>query len=214
MTFAEAVAEVTQLKGAINEDAAWAFMKKFHRHITDNYIVKTTMFPITLVADQASYTLDTTIRRVRTATYLTSANSYYQLNPESTKDWDVLYPTWRYQRSSTPCAFSVEEGAITFRDTPPTASTGSGVNMYPRIEVWASVETAIALTDSLPPDLYVDIYTTGTLMKWAEFNCPGDVQLYGALVEEQLAKLGYTLVKNSHNFRPRQTPAPMYAQSV
>jgi hypothetical protein len=214
MTFEEAVAEVTQLNGNINKDAAFAYMKKFHRYLHDHYILKTSMFPITLVADQASYLLDTTIRRVRTATYLQSANGYFQLNPEKTTDWDVKYPAWRYERSELPCSFSVEEGYITFRGTPPTVSTGVGANMYPRVEVWASVETDIALTDTLPPDVYVDIYTTGTILKWAEFNCPSDVPNLMALLKMHLDDLGYTLIKSSHNFRPRQSPAAMYQRPV
>lgn len=214
MTVGEAVSEVTQLRGDINETLAYAFMKKFHRWLCDHYILKTELFRVAVTDGVASYALDESIRRVRTVTYIQNANSYVALLPESTKDWDIVDPAWRQLGKATPQAFSAEEGFLTIKQTPNETSVGSGANMYPRLDVWAAVTPPFAKTDTLPADVYVDVYTTGTILKWAEHNCPEQVQLLTYQLANQLATLEYMLVKVNHNFRPRQTPAEMYQRPM
>lgn len=214
MLVSEAVSEVVQQREGITSEIAYVYMKKVHRWLCDNFILKTELFNMALTSGVISYTLDTSIKRVRTVTYIPSENSFIALLPESTKDWDVTYRSWRNQQPSQPVAFSVEEGQISYRNTPNTTSVGVGVNMYPRVDVWAATSPPFAKTDSLPPDVFEDVYITGTIMMWCQYKCPEQAPIYAKMFADQIKTLEYTLVKVSHNFRPRQTPAEMYQRSV
>lgn len=215
MTVSEAISEVTQQVNAIQPNQAYAYMKKVHRYICDNYLLQSQDFTLNVTAGQRTYALSlmaSNVKRVRTVSYIPSAGSFIPLLPENTRDWDRDYSGWREMNLNTPVAFSVEEGNITLRWTPSTSSVGSGSSAYPRLNITCAVAPSFTQTDNLPPDVFEDVYIVGTIIRWAEVNAPQLVPLYMPQFMQQLESMKLMLFKSSQNYTPQWTPTAMYAR--
>lgn len=218
MTVDTAVQQVIAQQNAMTRDQAYAFLLATHRFLNQTYLLETQTFYVLLTAGVFIYTLDSAIKRVRTADYVNENGASSYLLPESTKDWDVSFPGWRLRQPTFPRAYSVEEGKITLYGTPNGTSSGIGVNATPRLQLTASVVPAFTSSSSLPPDVPEDVYIDGAQYRWAIKNRskvpPGTVEDLFALWQMHIKHLDQILTKAAQNFRPQYTPEDYGVEAI
>jgi hypothetical protein len=211
MTVNEAINEVVTEIPEIGRAKALTYLRKVHRWVYQNWIIKTDVVDFNLTANVGTLTLADNVKRVRTVNYYSQAgNEGTPLETESTADWDIETPNWRTRKASIPMAFAVEEGKIILNPAPATTTSGG----YPKITASVAVATELAEGDTLPWNISPDLYTEGVKYWYARNSCKDDIELSVAMFREQVDILNASFPKISHHYRPQVTPDLDFEQAI
>lgn len=126
--------------------------------------------PLSLVAAQQEYVIDTTVWALWQVGYLTGPGSGVDLVPTTFDYLDYQMAGWRYQAPGVPAWWYYDGGSIGFYPAPSQGTVGG----YPIVNLYVTKQgAAYGIGDSLPGPVHTDYpWVYGVCKLWAQAYYP------------------------------------------